>query len=347
MTDTNQHYITKAYLDKFVHPSSGQEILYPYRKGGNPCKPRGIKSLGSAANFYRQRENGILHDKLDEARKVSETLLFASGKRNPSPLSQCIFEDAFIPKEADKLHLAGAAAFLWCGSPVQIHNCAMNTLLHSQIDLFNWHKTDEAIAAFREKHGDAAEQKLAESREMVLKGQLFADVGEGDRKQLGFRSFEIERDVISLLLGMQMTIVDCNRRCVFLTSDNPVVRTFPSGPGRADDEVWFPISHKRAVRWHRRHKMGVREQLGYSQCFQLNRRVIKFAHKFIYSPLRETWIEEAARGETYNPRFGHYGSLERVISKSAKVSSRDGKQGEIIDLIAAMRDGEQVDVVGV
>jgi hypothetical protein len=45
--DTNQHYITKAHLDKFVQPESTQPVLCPYRKGGTPCRPTGTKRLGS------------------------------------------------------------------------------------------------------------------------------------------------------------------------------------------------------------------------------------------------------------------------------------------------------------
>ena len=77
--DSNQHYITRAYLDKFIHSESGQPVLFPYRKGGgHPCKPTGTRQIGSAINFYRQRVNGSLTDALDEARKASETLLFSS-----------------------------------------------------------------------------------------------------------------------------------------------------------------------------------------------------------------------------------------------------------------------------
>lgn len=348
LTNTNQHYITKAYLDRFVHPDSKQEVLFPYRKGGNACKPRGTKRLGSAANFYRQRENGVLHDRLDEARKVSETLLFASGKRHSSPLSQCVFDDRFNPSEVDRLHLATAAAFLFCGSPVQIHNTAMHALLQCQMDLFNWHATEEARESFRVKHGDAADERLEESRAAVLKGELFLDVGKDNWKQLGFTSFQVEADVIHSLLDMKMTIVDCHYRCLFLTSDNPVVRTFPSAWDiGADDAVWFPISYKRGVLWHRR-RFDTRTCLGYSESHALNRRVIKHSFKYVYAPRPDSSVESATRHESFDPLFGYYGSLERVIGQARPAINSDGTpHGEIVDLIAALRSGSQMEVVGI
>lgn len=347
MKDTSEHYITKAYLDKFVHPKAGQAILFPYRKGGNPCKPRGTKKLGCAINFYRQRENGELNDKLDEARKVSETLLFGSGKRNSSSIAQCVFDDGFVPTDTDRLHLATAAALLFCGSPVQIHNVAMYSLLLHQMTFFNWHNTENAKISFQQLHEDEWEQKLTESRESALTGKLFVDVGKENWRQLGFEAFQSEMEVIKLLLGMRMSILDCNYRCFFLTSDNPAVRTYPSAHGAQDDEMWFPISHKRGILWHRR-EMGTRNKLGYSECFAFNRRVIKHAYKYIYSPLAESWIDAAARQETYDPLYGHYGSLERVIAQSRPAFDDTGNQhGEIVDLIAAVKSGEKMDVVGI
>lgn len=124
----NQHYISRAYLDKFVHPSSSQKVLFPYAKGFGPLSPKGTKRLASADHFYRQIDEGKLTNKLDEARKQSETLYFASGKRTSGPLAKCIFEDSYVPAAGDKMMLAGAAAFLRCGSPVQIHNIAMMAL---------------------------------------------------------------------------------------------------------------------------------------------------------------------------------------------------------------------------
>ncbi len=348
MEDTNQHYITKAYLDKFIHPKAGQAVLFPYRKGGRACRPRGTKKLGSAANFYRQRENGRLHDGLDEARKISEILLFSSGKRTPSSLSQCVFEDNFVPSGIDKLHLSSAAAFLFCGSPVQIHNTAMHLLLLHQVDFLNWHSTEQARTSFEEKYGGDWEAKLEESRRECLTGGLIIDVGEENWKQLGFHSFKMEEDLLRLLGGMEMTIVDCNLQGFFLTSDNPVVRTFPSAHGKQDDEVWLPVSYKRGLLWHRR-ALGKRTCFGHSQVRSYNRRVIKYCYKYVYSPLAEGWIEPATSQETFDPLLGHYGSLERVIAEAKPaIDGKTGKRcGEIVDFVAALRTGEKLDVVGV
>ena len=186
-----------------MHPESTQTVLYPYRKGSAPCKPTGTKRLGSALNFYRQIANGSRTDALDEARKKSETLLFSSGKRTPSSILKCVSDDGFVPTNGDALHLAAAAAFLFCGSPVQIHNTAMHLLLLHQMDLFNRIGTKEAEEVYREQYGDAASEKLAEDRQRILDGELFADVGPENWRQLGFESFRLEGNIIELLLGMR------------------------------------------------------------------------------------------------------------------------------------------------
>lgn len=64
----NQHYISKAHLDKFIHPSSPQKVLYPYTKGRGPQPAKGTKRLASADHFYRQIDAGQPTNKLDEAR---------------------------------------------------------------------------------------------------------------------------------------------------------------------------------------------------------------------------------------------------------------------------------------
>lgn len=348
MIDTNQHYITRAYLDKFIHPEAGQAVLFPYRRGRGACKAKGTRRLGSAINFYRQRENESLHDNLDEARKRSESLLFSSGKRTPSTFAACVYDDGFIPDEHDALQLAAAAAFLWCGSPVQLHNTAMHALAFHQMWFFNILNTDEAMNVYRESHGEAAAERLEEDRRQVFEGDLFVDVGEENWKQLGFMAFEIEAELIRLLLGMRMTVVNCHPRCFFLTSDNPVVRTFPSGAGKLDDELWFPISHKRGVLWHRR-TLGVRTTFGYSETFAYNRRLIKNSYRFVFSPLPQDWIAAASREVPADPPLlGHYGSLREMIEEAKPAVDLNGRScGEIVDIMAALRARPKPDVVGI
>src|SRR6266849_7691399 len=127
----NQHYISKAYLDKFVHPASQQNVLYPYTKGNGAQRPTGTKNLASADHFYLQQVAGELTNRLDEARKKSETLFFASGKRTAGTLTKWVFDDGFVPSASDKIMLAGAAAFLSCCTPVQIHNADTIGLLEA------------------------------------------------------------------------------------------------------------------------------------------------------------------------------------------------------------------------
>jgi Protein of unknown function (DUF4238) len=346
LKDSNQHYITRAYLDKFIHPESAQPVLFPYRKGGGPpCKPTGTRQIGSAINFYRQRVNGTLTDALDEARKASETLLFSSGKRTPSSISKCVFDEQFSPTRDDVLHLAAAAAFLYCGSPVQIHNTAMFLLLQRQIDLLNSLGKAEAHEEYRREYGELASAKITEDRERILDGDLFADVGRENWKQLGFESFQLEGGVIQLLLGMRMTVVTCHPRLFFVTTDNPVVRTYPSVVECVGDEVWFPISYKRGILWHSR-RIGAKTRFGYSETMAINRRAIKHAFRRIYSPLRADWVRTAAAEAKFNPMWGHYDSLRTVIERAThSIVDADGVHREIVDFVAALRVGAAVDVV--
>jgi hypothetical protein len=344
LDDSNQHYVTRAHLEKFVHPTSGQAVLFPYRKGRGLLRPTGTRRLGSAMNFYRQVVNGTLSDQLDEARKASETLLFSSHKRAPSSVVRCINDDGFVPRHEDALELAAAAAFLFCGSPVQIHNTAMVALLASQMDLLNRMSNKTVREAYLHDYGDEADRRLAEDRERILDGDLFADVGSDHWKQLGFESFQNEGNLIRLLLDMNMTVVSPNPRLFFVTSDNPVVRIYPSQPDKTDDEMWFPISWSRAIWWHRR-DIGLKSRLGYSETMAMNHRLIKHSYRRIYSPLAQDWVMEAVRNAVFNPVWGHYRSLRAVLDKSERAIDQDGKPHEIVDLVAALRSGEPVDVV--
>lgn len=345
MEDTNQHYITRAYLDKFIHPSLNQKVLYPYERGRGACDPKGVKRLGSHKNFFRQIDQGEITDKLDRARDFTERLLFASGRSNPSSLAQCVFNDDFIPSAQDCLHFAAAAAFLFCSSPVQIHNTAMHLLLLEQMELFNKMNSDEMRAAYEKRHGEEAATRLEEDREKVLNGKLFMDVGEENWRQLGFYVFQNEKQVIHLMQQMRMTIVNCHPKSAFLTSDNPVVRTFPTHHGSLDDQVWFPISYKRGVLWHR-NNLPAKTTFGHSQTRALNRRVIKYAYKKVFAPLPEDWIEGVVMTEDFNPLLGHYGSLREVMQHSVQTDSSEEEQPkEIVDLVAAMKAGKKLDVV--
>jgi hypothetical protein len=163
----------------------------------------------------------------------------------------------------------------------------------------------------------------------------------------GFEAFQIEADLIHLLLGMRMTVVNCHPRCFFLTSDNPVVRKFPSKNGKLDDEVWFPISYRRGVLWHRR-SLAANTTFGYSEAFAYNRRLIKNSYKFIYSPLPQPWIEVASKELSAEPPvLGHYGSLRQIIAEAKPAIDQNGRPcGEIVDIVAALRARPKPDVVG-
>lgn len=348
----NQHYISKAYLDKFIHPTSIQKVLYPYTKGGGPQAPRGTKRLASADHFYRQIDAGKLTNKLDEARKQSETLFFASGKRTAGPLAKCVFDDSYMPAASDKIMLAGAAAFLRCGSPVQIHNTAMIGLQAQQMWIFNQLNTDRAKQIYEEKYEDNAQKMIEEDRRKIWEGEIIADVGEENWKQLGFESFRFEEAYLNELMRMGLTICTSHPKSFFITSDNPVVlvsTSQPNNPGLLlrDAQVWFPISHKKGLLWSWSHGGIDKTTLGHSATRMWNRQMIKWCYKEVYSPLTDDWIRDAVKEITFGPCLGHYGSLKEMAEGHAfpAVDGNDNRMGEVIDMMSALRAGEKKDVV--
>jgi Protein of unknown function (DUF4238) len=159
---------------------------------------------------------------------------------------------------------------------------------------------------------------------------------------------------------MTLAICRCHPNGFFLTSDNPVIvlsARQPNKPGVAlpDARVWFPISYNRGLLWT--HKKGMagsvavsRSGFGHSETRSLNRQIIKWCYKEVYSPLPETWIDEAMKANSFDPCFGHYGSRNLVIeahSAPAFVARGSGLQrrGEIVDLIAGLKSGAKCDAV--
>ncbi len=359
----NQHYITKAHLDKFIHPTSGQNILHPYVRTQGIHKAKGTKRLACADSFFHQRDGAEMNNKLDEARKQIESRVFASGKATSGPLAKCIYDDTFLPNKQEGGELILAAAFLWWSSPVQIQNSAMMSLLCSQADFFNRLNSEEAKALYEKRYGEEAEARLQADRDAVLKGDLIVDVGEENWRQLGFSSttgMDILGDQLSY---MTLEICRCHPDSFFLTSDNPVIvlsATKPDKPGLAlpDARVWFPISYNRGLLWtHNKGKVGnvlgvSRSGFGHSETRNLNRQIIKWCYKEVYSPLPGAWIDETMKANSFDPCFGHYGSLNEVIeAHSAPAFVERGnalqRKGEVVDLIAGLKSGEKCDAVGI
>jgi Protein of unknown function (DUF4238) len=351
----NQHFITKAHLDKFVHPTSPQKVLYPYTKRrGAQRKARGTKRLASADHFYRQIESGQPTNMLDEARKVSEQLFFGSGRSTCAPLAKCIYDENYLPAPEERIMLEGAAAFLRCGAPVQIHNTAMIGLLASQQWLFNELNSDEVIEKYKAQYRDDAENQWNEAKDAIYKGEVRAEVGKENWKQLGFDSFTFETLWLEGLARMGLTICTSHSKSFFLTSDNPVVlRSYfqPDNPGLGvkDAEVWFPISYNHGLLWSRKHLGIHKTTLGYAATCDYNRQIIKWCYREVYSPLPGDWINEAVKEATFDPCYGHYGSLEKVLQHSfhARIGppGPKGRKGEVVDILAALRAGEKCDVV--
>src|SRR5579871_4218903 len=207
----NQHYVTRAYLEKFIRPDSVQRVLYPYQKSIGATAAKGTKHLASADCFYVQNVSGELSNRLDEARKFLETKLFASGRRTSGALANCIYDDKFYPSIEQVLELATVAAFLHCGAPMTIHNTAMMGVFCNQAHALNTLKTKAAKEEYERSYGAAAEAKIAEDRQQILNGELIIDVGEENWKQQGFFSFKMAEVWMQHLTQMGLTICSAHR----------------------------------------------------------------------------------------------------------------------------------------
>jgi hypothetical protein len=350
----NQHYVTKAHLDKFVHPNTGQNVLFPFERGIGRRKATGTKQLASANHFYAERDGEVLVNRIDVIRKHAEARLFASGRRTAGPIAKCIYEDKYTPNPEERFALVQAAALLRWGSPVEIHNTAMLSLLCQQVFAFNLLNSEQAKEEYQKSYGDQAEERIQLDREALQTGDLVIDVGEENWKQLGFEAYKFEEVFIDAVSRMGLTICTAHYKSFFITSDNPVVLTSDSqsdSPGLAlrDAQVWFPISYRRGLLWSWKHSGVERDYFNHSETRKMNRRMVRWCYKHVYSPLAEDWIEAAVKEVSFNPCFGHYGTLQRVMdahSAPAVMGPGAGERvGNIVDLIAGLRSGQKCDVV--
>jgi hypothetical protein len=214
--------------------------------------------------------------------------------------------------------------------------------------LFN---TAQLACEYRKQYGEDAERKLEQVRKEFWEGKLFVDVGEENWKQLGFTSFESETTWLEALSMMGLTICDARPKSFFVTSDNPVILTDSSQSNRPvlgtiDDEIWFPISHRKGLFWTRKSSQIGRTTLGHSATRIKNRLMIKWCYKEVYSPLSYAWLESAVTEEKFDPCYGHYGSLKEVAENHCVWAIDEaGKKREIIDLLSGLRAGEKLDVL--
>lgn len=253
----NDHYVTKAYLDRFIHPQSivaGNQVLFPYAKGGAVCRPRGTKNLGSAEHFYTQKlADGRVDTALDEALQKAELYIFASGKRNPGMLAKCIFSDQLPQNPVERDELIVGIALMRCRTPVQIHNTSVMNDLCDHAEVFNQLNKPEARDACRKSPISDAEIEYAidRVRQKFLNGEL--RVGVEDQKQDGLESLKYVQTIFPVLKTMRLRLVKSFHSDVFIASDNPVVINVPEdsrGQGLQQSkatEVWFPISHNRGL----------------------------------------------------------------------------------------------------
>lgn len=351
------HYVMKAHLDKFVHPTSDNRRLYPYRRGVGllPWKRDGFgpKGLGWATDFYSQvREGGSVSNDLDYSIQAQETLFFGSVKGRLSPLSRCIFDADFFPyTEAQKAAIAFCAAFSRLRSPVQIHDAAMVSEFAANAFALKVATTSDTVEWFEKRKGLSSEEARAAAHEWktdLLEGNLRAGVGKDKERQDGLESLAYIKVLVASLTEMCWRLLVATGNDFFLTSDNPVVfedRAQPTkrfnGIRQPRVEVWYPLSHRIGLLSNWTMKQQGRFGVGHSQVRALNRRMIKWCYRNVYSPLPEDWIEHAVRNDDFNPLLDRFTTLGAVVEPA--------KDNIIIEApasaaAAALENGEPADV---
>jgi hypothetical protein len=345
------HYVMKSHLDKFIHPTSKERVLYPYRKGMGQLHPKGPRHLGCAEGFYNQvLEDGAESTRLDEGFQLGEKLLFSSGKRTPSTLSRCVYDEAFFPTtDQERAEITFCTSFMYCRAPVQIHNTAMIRHLGANIDVFNRldAEDEELVKSYMEANDvtkDEAQKQVAKSKDEILRGNMTVSVGWEHERQDGFNMLTLQQHIMSVVDDMRWRLLRAASGSSFLTTDNPVVVEDPSFPKKRMHgmrqsrriEVWFPISHEIGllVDWRREQPQG-RVVASHSQTRALNRRMIKWCYRHVYSPRREDWIAEATKSAKFRPLLDRLTSIDEWC-KSAR--------GNIVDMMSALENGEEADV---
>lgn len=193
---------------------------------------------------------------------------------------------------------------------------------------------------------------IEEDRKKIWEGEIIADVGEENWKQLGFESFRHEKTYLDQLTKMGLTICRSHPKSCFITGDNPVILVSswqPNNPGLIvkDIRVWFPISYRKGLLWSWGHRGIDKTTFGHSETRMWNRHMVKWCYQEVYSPLPDDWLRDAVKEITFDPCLGHYGSLKEM-AEAHSFPALDGnskEMGEIIDTGAALRAGEKHDVL--
>ena len=351
--DQNQHYVTRAFLAKFIHPTSKQAVLYPYAVNEKKQKAKGPAKLACEKNFYKQEINGEWCNCLEKDREKLETMLFDGNKGTHY---ECLHNEKFVPSAEDRIILCVMAAYLHAGSPLQIHNTSMMGLYSNQIYLMNRINSDDAEEIYKQECGNDWEMRLKEDRKQVLTGELVADVGESLRKQFGFESFKYQELWIQMMSQMSLSIVTTNE--FFITSDNPVIifsRHRSKGQQfrevelqNFDAEIWIPISYNKGLLWRQGKNGFSRFSYGHSETRAINRKVISMAYKSIYAPLEADWLNEATQNVPRDHIYKHYGSLERAFATARPgIDVSTGRKIDVLDIVRVMESGDEMDVLGI
>jgi hypothetical protein len=345
----NDHYVMVAHLNKFIHPESKQRVLHPFRKGRNELGPKGPKHLGCAEGFYSQvLEDGTVTNRLDTGLKISENLTFGSGKRDCGVLARCIYDDVFFPTtEAERIEITHCTAFSYCRAPVQIHNVAMMhqftiNLMTYEIGLEPDEPIVRAMMQANKMSESEAREHLTIGKKAIRDGDITVSAAFPHERQSGFDILTMQKEMW-IIEKMQWRLLEAAPGSFFLTSDNPVVVEDASSPTRRvhalrqskNVEIWFPISHRYGFLMAWRKQGQGRSVASHSQTRSLNRRMIKWCYRHVYSPLRAPWINEAVRDVIFSPLLGRLKSIHECYQNKP-----DGP----IDVVAALQDAEYADV---
>jgi len=332
----NDHYVSRSYLKRFLHPktlSEGVPQLYPYSRADGAMRARGVKVLGCAEDFYRVRSRTGKSDRTaDEFLTSMENEVFRDQPGRQSAYADLTAAAKWPLSVSQKHELAFVIAMMRCRAPIQIHNAAMLLELAENLDAFN-KLNNQSFKQMMISDG-ATEDEVTMGTAAFVRGDVRMAVAKHEEKHVGLESLAYIPKLAEILRCMRWRLITAPKEELLITSDNPAVIHVPEqrdGQGiiqSAGTELWFPISYDHGLLLDHRTGGDIREIAGHSQLRALNRRIVKWCYRFVYSPRPLEWLDRAVRESAFRPLLGRLTSLQSLFDTAAN---------DILDLSGYLR----------
>lgn len=293
----NDHYVPQFYLRNF-QITGKKSFIYSYLRGVQP-KERPIARVASAKDFDRfiSPQNAEFKDSVND--------LLNNIENDSAPIiNKLLSSTKFNIDKEEIIVLAHFIAFL------------VNRTLHNRESLINMRKTlsmemmkkiainkkwFESVVKNIPEISDTNEKDLEETRlamidwEKNFKVSLSGDVHD---HYLDLQ-MKLAVKLVPVILGKSWILLEpLSRKDVFVTSDNPVVLLPPSqdlgymAGGFMFSPIFFPLSPKRALLLENLFETDEILLMSKSKMHFLRSQIIRFAHKFVFSNILDTKIQQ-------------------------------------------------------